>query len=84
MLSIILLSLFIFNNITATETKSASIPVLVTNILEDMTERVQQLRQRINQCESEYNILDHYIIDLRDKRVRSKTCCNQWHYKRSD
>jgi hypothetical protein len=42
-----------------------------------MTECVQQLRQRITQCE--YNILDHYIIeDLRDERIRSKICCNQW------
>jgi hypothetical protein len=78
MLSTILLALFLAINITATDTKSKSISVLDSNFLEDMPECVQQLRETITHCEFEYNILDHYIIDLRDERIRSKMCCNQW------
>jgi hypothetical protein len=78
MLSTILLALHSFDNVTATGTKSKSIPVLDSNFLEDMPECVQQLRETITQCETKHRILDHYVLDLRDEKTRRKICCNEW------
>jgi hypothetical protein len=78
LISTILLALHSFKNITATGTKSKSIPALNSNFLEDMPECVQQLRETITQCETKYRISDHYVIDLKDERTRRKICCNEW------
>ncbi len=68
-----MLTIFLNNNFASTETDGSSFAI----ILEDISECFQIIRHRITDCETEFNISDHYLIGLKEDRIRRK-CCDQW------